>query len=89
MENISTTELRTKSSKLVESLRKGLTVNLVHRSKVVGSIQPAEAPHSYPNNKSEFETFLKEIKPTSKLSYAERSKRYAQHLKNKYGESIS
>jgi antitoxin (DNA-binding transcriptional repressor) of toxin-antitoxin stability system len=89
MKNISTTELRTKSSKLVESLKKGSSVNLVHRSKVIGSIQPAETPQVYPNDIREFEAFLKKVKPTTLLSHQERSKRYQQHLKDRYGKSIS
>ena len=40
MQYITTTELRTKSKKLVETLREGQSVDLVHRSKVVGEIKP-------------------------------------------------
>ncbi|MDO8576759.1 MAG: hypothetical protein Q7R82_00270 [Candidatus Daviesbacteria bacterium] len=40
MQYITTTELRTKSKKLVEILREGRSVDLVHRSKVVGEIKP-------------------------------------------------
>lgn len=40
MQYITTTELRTKSKKLVELLREGKSVELVHRSRVVGEIKP-------------------------------------------------
>lgn len=44
MQYITTTELRTKSSKLIETLREGKSVNLIHRSKVVGKVQPVQEP---------------------------------------------
>lgn len=40
MQTITTTELRTKSKKLVEILRGGRSVDLIHRSQVVGEIRP-------------------------------------------------
>lgn len=42
MQYITTTELRTKSKKLVEMLREGLSIDLLHRSKVIGKIHPKQ-----------------------------------------------
>lgn len=40
MQIITTTELRTKSKDLVKTLSEGRSVDLIHRSKVVGEIKP-------------------------------------------------
>lgn len=40
MQMITTTELRTKSKKLVKSLNEGKSVDLIHRSKIVAEIRP-------------------------------------------------
>lgn len=40
MDYITTTKLRTQSSELVKALLEGQTVDLIHRSKVVGEIKP-------------------------------------------------
>jgi len=40
MNYISTTDLRTKSAKLRDSLKKGESIFLLHRSKVIGVFEP-------------------------------------------------
>jgi len=40
MHYITTTDLRTKSKELVKVLQEGHSVNLIHRSKIVGEIKP-------------------------------------------------
>ncbi len=89
MQYITTTELRTMSKKLIETLREGRSVNLVHRSKVVGKVQPVQEPK--PLTKEDIEKIKKLAKKLnlSKLSYRERERRYEQHLMEKYGQGLS
>lgn len=89
MNYITTTELRTKSTKLVESLKKGEKVSLMHRSKVVGIIAPAVEPKPFT------EDVIKKLKKLAqelnlpKTSYKERERIYRKHLTQKYGEGLS
>ena len=87
MEYITTTNLRTKTSQLVNSLKKGARISLVHRSKVVGVIEPTrEEPKKF-----DVEGFKRLVKKLNlpHLSYAERERRYRAHLMKKYGKSLS
>lgn len=88
MDYITTTELRTKSKKLVEELKKGNSIPLIHRSKVVGEIKPhlTEAP---PINVEEFRTFIQTIKPKKLIPRKDREKIYRARLEEKYGKGIS
>lgn len=40
MQVITTTQLRTKSKELVKTLQEGSSVDLIHRSRVIGEIKP-------------------------------------------------
>ncbi len=40
MQTITTTQLRTRSKQLVKALQEGHSVDLIHRSRVVGEIKP-------------------------------------------------
>lgn len=42
MDYITTTQLRTQTSKLVKALEKGESVTCIHRSKVIGVFEPVE-----------------------------------------------
>lgn len=89
MQYITTTDLRTKSSELVNSLSKGEVVSLVHRSKIIGEIKPKR--ELKPITKADirqlknlaFELNLPEI------SYKQREKIYRKHLTEKYGQNLS
>ncbi len=88
MEIITTTDLRTKSSQLVQKLEKGGEVALVHRSRIVGVIKPAN------ENEVVFsaEKFRKVMSSFPKLKYISpdiRKKLYRKHLEKKYGKDIS
>lgn len=50
MQYITTTELRTESPKLIETLKIGQSVALIHRSKVVGKVHPAFEPKPFDTN---------------------------------------
>lgn len=86
MKYITTTDLRTKSSELVDSLKRGESIELIHRSKVIGEIRP----------KKEVKPFdVKALKRLArslnlpKTTYAQRERIYRKHLMEKYGKGLS
>ncbi len=86
MQYITTTELRTKSSKLVRTLRDGGTLRLIHRSHVIGEILPTYEPKPFDPDK--FEKFLNGIKPKKLILKKDRDKIYRKHLEEKYGKGL-
>ncbi len=70
---ITTTELRTKTTQLVKTLKAKGTVKLIHRSQIIAIIEPP------PPKKLNF----------PKTTYAEREKRYRPHLMKKYERGLS
>jgi len=87
MQYITTTELRTKSSKLVKILKSGGILRLIHRSMVIGEILPTYEPQ--PLDPAAFEKFLRHLKPKKLVPIKEREKIYRKHLEKKYGQSLS
>mgnify|MGYP001585297567 CR=1 FL=1 len=89
MQVITTTQLRTKSKELVKTLREGRSVELIHRSKIVGRVQPVQEPK--PLTKEGIDKIKKLAKRLNlpKLSYDKREKIYRKHLMVKYGKGIS
>lgn len=89
MNYITTTELRTKASKLKDSLQKGESTYILHRSKIIGVIEPYESKDKI-FTLEKFKQFQKAFPPSKvQYSYSEREKIYLKHLKEKYGKSIS
>ncbi len=89
MDYITTTNLRTQSSKLVDTLKKGGTVSLIHRSKVIGVIKPEKEPKVMTRANIDKLKKLAEELNLPKTSYKEREKRYRKHLMEKYGKGLS
>lgn len=87
MQVITTTELRTKSKELVKTLENGGSVELIHRSKVVGEIKP-KIPDPKPFDPDRVAEIAKKLN-LPKLSYKERERRYRAHLMKKYGKGLS
>lgn len=87
MQYITTTELRTKSKKLVEALREGRSVNLVHRSKVVGEIKP-KIYDPKPFDPDKFANLVKRLN-LPKLTFKQMDARYRAAMMKKHGKSIS
>lgn len=89
MNYISTTELRKKSSTLRDSLKRGENTYILHRSKVIGVVEPYEESNKTFSLK-QLSKLHKAI-PPSKVQYThrEREKIYAKHLRKKYGQSVS
>ncbi len=86
MEYITTTELRTKSSQLVNALKNGMQVSLVHRSKVIANIKPAI--EGKPFDAKAFSRIVDKLN-LPKTTYKQREKIYRAHLMKKYGKGIS
>ncbi len=88
MNYISTTDLRTKSAKLRDSLKKGESIFLLHRSKVIGVFEPyiedikIATPEKLKKISSLFST-------GRKYSYKKRRDLYLKHIEEKYGKSLS
>jgi hypothetical protein len=92
MKYISTTELRTKSKELVKTLRdKGEEVYLVHRSEVIGKLEPYEEKDEEGRkdftikDPGKFREFLDSFATGEKTAPEERDRRYRKHLEEKYG----
>lgn len=89
MDYVTTTGLRTQSPQLVKTLKKGGTVSLIHRSKIVGVIKPQEQPKILTKSGIELLKKLAEELNLPKTSYKQREKIYRKHLMEKYGKGIS
>lgn len=89
MQVITTTELRTKSKELVKTLQEGRSVDLIHRSKVVGRVKPfVEAKPLTRKDIENIKSLAKKLN-LPKLSYKERERRYRKHLMERYGQGLS
>lgn len=85
MDTITTTNLRTQSSKLVDTLKKGGEVSLMHRSKVIGIIKPQKETKALTKNDIKQIKNVAESLNLPKISYKEREKLYRKQLINKHG----
>jgi hypothetical protein len=88
MDYISTTELRKKSKELVETVKEGGAVYLVHRSEIIGEIKPYKKP-TKKFNKEKFLEALSKFPKLPHLSVQDIDKRYRKELMNKYGKHVS
>lgn len=87
MQVITTTQLRTKSKELVKVLQEGHSVDLIHRSKVVGEIKPK----IYDPKPFDADKFLKIVKKLNfpKLTPKQIEARYRKAMMEKHGQSLS
>lgn len=86
MNYITTTELRTKSSELVNFLLSGGEVDLIHRSKIIATIQPKMSKTKVFNARR-----FKEIVGKLNLPYLtdkEIEKRYREAMIKKHGKYL-
>lgn len=89
MDYITTTQLRTHSSRLIELLKKGIDVSLIHRSKIVGTISHKKMPKPLTKTDINRLKVLANELNLPKISYKEREKIYRAHLEKKYGKHLS
>ncbi len=86
MNYITTTELRTRSSELIDFLLAGETVDLIHRSSIVGTIIPKEEePENLTKEDIRKITQALNLLNLPSTTPSERAKNYHLHLKKKYG----
>lgn len=89
MDYITTTDLRTKSSELVYMLKNGLSVSLMHRSKIIGEIKPKKSAKIFTKESAQKLKNLADKLNLPTLSHQERERRYGKHLMEKYGKGLS
>ncbi|MDO8498046.1 MAG: hypothetical protein Q7S61_05900 [bacterium] len=89
MNYITATDLRTKTVELIATLKRGGEVSLVHRSEVVGIIQPIQNTPIAITNVKDFERFIDSIKPAKLIPEKDREKVYRRNLMKKYDEGLS
>ena len=87
MQIITTTQLRTKSKELVKVLREGRSVDLIHRSRIVGEIKPK----MYDPKPFNPDKFLKTVRKLNfpKLASRQIETRYRSAMMRKHGKGIS
>lgn len=87
MQIITTTQLRTKSKELVKVLREGRSVDLIHRSKIVGEIRP-KIYDPKPFDPHKFAKIVKKLNFPS-LTPQQIEARYRAAMIKKHGKSLS
>lgn len=85
---ITTTELRTRSSELVKLLAAGKSINLVHRSKMIGEIQPQKSDRTKTFSTKEFSKKVQKLH-LPKLTLKEIDRRYRKAMMKKHGKYLS
>lgn len=83
MQTISFTQLRHEPKKLKQALEEGKSVDLIHRSKVIGEIRPKNFDPK-PFNPDEFIKLANKLR-LPKLSQKEMENNYRKHIIEKYG----
>ena len=87
MQVITTTQLRTKSKELVKALQEGRSVNLIHRSKIIGEIKPT-LNEPKPFDPAKFEKIVNKLN-FPKLTPRQIEARYRAAMMKKHGKSLS
>jgi len=86
MQAISFTQLRTEPRKLKRLLEEGKSIDLIHRSKVVGEIKP-KVFDPEPFDPEKFAKVVKKLN-LPKLSGREIERRYRKVMMEKHGQTI-
>ena len=93
MNYITTTELRTKTTELVEALQGGEEVTILHRSKIVGRITPksvSQKPIKTVTDPAKLISGLRHlVGDAGKCTKEERDVLYRKHVESKYGKHFS
>lgn len=88
MDYITSTQIRTQSTKFIDALKRGDKLTLIHRSKIIGDIILEPNIEPIPFDPEEFEKFAKKLN-LPKTTYKERERNYRTHLMKKYGKGLS
>lgn len=87
MQYITFTEFRTKSKQLAQALKNGHSVDLVHRSKVVGEIKP-KIHDPKPFDPDKFSRSVEKLNLPN-LTPRQIESRYRKAMMEKHGKSLS
>jgi len=87
MQVITTTQLRTRSKELVKLLQEGQSIDLIHRSKVVGEIKP-KIYDPKPFDPDKFAKIVAKLN-LPKLTPRQREARYRAAMMKKHGQGLS
>lgn len=89
MYTITTTQLRTQTSRLVNLLQQGEEVSLIHRSRVIGDVRPLPAkPAPKLFDAKRFMELTKKLN-LPYLTPKQRERNYRRHMEKKYGKYLS
>ena len=84
-----TTNLRYQTKKVVNLLKDGASLYLIHRSSIIGKIEPLKKiKEKTVEDIEKFLTLIKAIKPKKLIDAYKRKKIYLKHLKNRYEKDI-
>ena len=87
MQIITTTQLRTKSKDLIKVLQAGRSVDLIHRSKIVGEIRP-KIYDPKPFDAHKFAKIVKKLNFSS-LTPQQMEAKYRAAMMKKHGKGLS
>lgn len=88
MKYLSITDLRKKSSILKDASKKGETIYIVHRSKIIGIFEPyVDQPKVA--TRENLDAFFDAFPIEKHISYEKRRSIYRKHLLKKYGKDLS
>lgn len=85
MNYITATDLRTKTSQIIKDLKRGGSMSLIHRSKIIGVLKPVYEPKPFDANA--FKRAIKDLN-LPKTTHAQRERIYRAHLMKKYGKGL-
>lgn len=90
MDMISSTDVRTKMPEVIATLLAGGSIDLVHRSKMIGEIKPKKYQRKIFTKESleRLKTLTKKLN-FPKLTDKQIEARYRKHLMEKYGAGLS
>ena len=87
MNTMTTTDLRTKSSILISSLKNGNIVSLIHRSKIVGKIIPSSDISLKTIDAKKLQNKINRLN-LPRLTLTEMDRRYRIAMMKKHGKGI-
>ena len=88
MNYITTTQLRTETPDLIEDLMYGQSIDLIHRSQVIGEIRPKKVVKPKLFNADRMAKIVEEFN-LPRLTEAQREKNYREAMVKKHGKYIS
>ncbi|RJR14711.1 hypothetical protein C4579_04325 [Candidatus Microgenomates bacterium] len=89
MNQITITEISQKPQALINALKKGVSVSLVHKSRVVGIIKPSDTNQTPAVTMDKLRAFQKAVKPKKLIPRSQREATYRKRLMEKYGKGLS